>query len=87
MFIYVFVPEHVLRFSVFVVFVPLNIFPLERCLCISEVPKAILMGFLAAFVNIIKAELGLTLVFSRAHFTLPSAGGGVLPGEVVLAAL
>lgn len=45
------------------------------------------MGFLAAFVNIIKAELGLTLVFSSANFTLPAAGGGVLPGEVVLSAL
>lgn len=45
------------------------------------------MGFLAAFVNIVKAEPGLALVFSSANFTLPAAGGGVLPGEVVLSAL
>lgn len=45
------------------------------------------MGFLAAFVNIIKAELDLALVFSSINSSLPPAGGGVLPGEVVLSAL
>lgn len=45
------------------------------------------MGFLAAFVNIIKAEPGLALVFFSVNSSLPPAGGGVLPGEVVLAAL
>lgn len=45
------------------------------------------MGFLAAFVNIIKAVLGLALVFSSTHFALPAAGGGVLPREVVLSAV
>lgn len=45
------------------------------------------MGFLAAFVNIIKAELGLALVFCSSNSPLPAAGGGVLSGEVVLSAL
>lgn len=45
------------------------------------------MGFLAAFVNITKTELGLALVFCSANSPLPAAGGGVLPGEVVLSAL
>lgn len=45
------------------------------------------MGLLAASVNIIKAELGLTLVFCSANSSLSAAGGGVLPGEVVLSAL
>lgn len=50
-------------------------------------PKAILMGFLAAFVNIVKAKLGLTLVFFSANPPLLVTGSGVLPGEVVLSAL
>lgn len=88
MFIYVFVPEHVLLFFSFLCFLFLSIYsPLKRFLCISKVPKAVLMGFLSAFVNIIKAELGLALVFFSAYFTLLAAGGGVLPGEVVLSAL
>lgn len=45
------------------------------------------MGFLAAFVNIVKTELGLALVFCSPHSSLTAAGGGVLPGEVVLSAL
>lgn len=45
------------------------------------------MGSLSAFVNIIKAELGLALVFCSANIPLPAAGGGVLPGEVVLSAI
>lgn len=45
------------------------------------------MGFLAAFVNITKTEFGLALVFCSANSPLPAAGGGVLPGEVVLSAL
>lgn len=44
------------------------------------------MGFLAAFVNIVKAKLGLTLVFFSANPLLVT-GSGVLPGEVVLSAL
>lgn len=50
-------------------------------------PKAILMGFLAAFVNIVKAKLGLTLVFFSANPPLLVTGSGVLPGKVVLSAL
>lgn len=49
-------------------------------------PKAILIGSLAAFINIIKAEHGLVLVFFSAN-SFSAAGGGVLPGEVVLSAL
>ena len=50
-------------------------------------PKAILIGCLTAFVHIIKAKLGLALVFSSANSSLPAAGSGVLLGEVVLSAL
>lgn len=45
------------------------------------------MGFLTAFVSIIKAKLGLSLVFFSANSPLPAAGSGVLPGEVVFSAL
>lgn len=58
-----------------------------RCLCMSEVPKAILIGLLAAFVNIIKTELGLALVFYSVNSPLSVAGGGLLPGEVVFLAI
>lgn len=82
-------PEHVvLLFPFFCAFIPFSfilhsrdVFVFQKC------PKAILIGSLAAFVNIIKAELGLALVFFSANSFLPAAGGGVLPGEVVLSAL
>lgn len=47
------------------------------------------MGFLAAFVNIIKTEPWpcSSQCFCSANSPLPAAGGGVLPGEVVLSAL
>lgn len=60
----------------------------QWCLCISEVLKAILIGLLAAFVNIIKTEFGLALlIFSIDNSPLPFAGGGLLPGEVVFFAI
>lgn len=58
-----------------------------------QVPKAILMGSLAAFVGVIKKKkktlLGLARVFFRSADSpvRAAAGGGVLPGEVVLAAV
>ena len=49
----------------------------------SELPKVILIGLLAAFVNIIKTEFCLALVFYSDNSLLPVAGGGLLPGKVV----
>lgn len=45
------------------------------------------MGLLTAFVNIMKKELGLALVFYSVNSPLPVAGGGLLPGEVVFLAV
>lgn len=50
-------------------------------------PKAVLIGLLAAFVNIIKTEFGLALIFYTDKSPLPVAGGGLLPGEVVFLAI
>lgn len=56
------------------------------CLCISEVPKTIIVYFLAAFINNIKRAWPCCTLFSSSCI-LPVTGGGVLPSEVVLSAL